>query len=116
MLAEALQAEADCPHATMMSVCADSYVRDNITVEVNGTPVTITKQQMQMAQSSVILVYEVKSDEFVESIGVESSYMLRHNDHTILRVGFDMGEKPRLFTMSNSRTQIKADFTTKSAQ
>ena len=110
-LTGALMAEGDCAPRDMMSVCGDQYVRENISLYVNGKPVTFEKELMEIQKGYVIITYKVISpDEKITNIKVDSSYMFKYNDHAILRISFSIDNINTSYNIKTSRRQIEAFF------
>ena len=109
-LAMALKQEADCPAATMLSHCAPAYVQDHVNVVVNGTKVGLTKVQQELTQRHLILTWKLNSNEPVESLNVNSTYMLSVSDHATLSVNCFLNERELYYTMSARKPAINVAY------
>ena len=109
-LAHALKQEADCPAATMLSHCAPAYVQERVNVLINGSKVALTKVQQELTQRHVILTWKLSSNEPVQSLKVNSTYMLSVSDHATLTVNCFLNERELYYTMSARKPAINVAY------
>lgn len=107
----ALKKEGDCSLKDMMRVCGNKYLEDNFQVEVNGRKMILNQEDIIIEKDFVILTYTIKLlNPKIDEIKVTGDYMFKYNDHAILKVIFDLGEKRRSFNIKNRRRTIIAKF------
>ena len=111
LLTVALMYEGDCPPREMLAVCGDQYLREHLKITVNCTETDLEKLSMEIQHRHVIFSYKVlHPNEQLRSIGVSSSYLLKYNDHAIVRTHFDIDLHTKSYDLNASRQSIEATF------
>lgn len=107
----ALKKEGTCSSKNMMRVCGNQYLKDHFQVEVNGRKMILHQEDIIIEKDFVILTYTIKLfTPKVKKIKVIGDYMFKYNDHSILKVIFDMNEERRTFSIKNRKRTIIAKF------
>lgn len=105
-LSHVLKKEGDCLPQDMLRVCADQYVQNNIQLMVNGKQVELAKQSQELTKESLIIAYKIDCIAPVQSIDIQSDYMIKYNDHAKVKVLSMLAEKNKVYSLSAKRKQI----------
>ena len=106
----ALKQEADCPAAAMMANCAPNYVKDHLSVQLNGKPVDMRKIQQELTQRHLIITWKLNNQEPVEQLRVNSTYMLALTNHATLGINCHLNQQERYYTMSARKSSINVSY------
>ena len=107
----ALKMEGDCELQDMMRVCGNKYLQENFGVKVNDENVVLKQESLSVEKDMVTVAYTIPiSKEAIKEIEVTSDYMFKYNDHSLLKVIFNMGGRIRNFNIKNKRRTITASF------
>lgn len=107
----ALKKEGTCEMKDMIRVCGNEYLIENFQVEVNGRKMNLNQESLNTEKDYIIITYTIDlSDSKIEEIKVKSDYMFKYNDHSILRVIFELGNSTRSFNIKNRKRTIIAKF------
>jgi hypothetical protein len=105
-LAVALAHEADCVPKDMMNICAERYLRDHIKLKLNGKSFHLVQEGLQLQKGYLILTYRVDNIQSVESIDIDSDYMLDYDSHAITKYVLQIDENIRYFSTKNQLRKI----------
>ena len=109
----ALKQEVDCPAAIMLSSCAPSFVQERMRVEVNGQSASLEKIDQELTQRHLIITWKLHSnDQQINSLELNSSYMLAYTDHATIGVNCFLNQQERYYTMSARKTAININWET----
>lgn len=109
-LVHALKKEGDCSAKTMLKECGDKFLKTYIKTKVNNKLVDLHRVGFEIEKDQIIFSYEVKNTSKIESISVESEYMLKYNPHGGIKVFFEINEHKSSYTMTERRKKITANF------
>ena len=107
----ALEKEGNCSLKDMLKVCGEKYFNKSICITVNNDSISLKSTDYQLEKEAVIFTYQIKlpSSE-INSIGVNSNYMLSYNDHGIVKASFLINDITSSYNLSSTRKQIIAHF------
>lgn len=105
-LTYALNAEAKCSPKDMLSVCANQYFQDHISMSINGKKVKLAKESQQLTKSSLIIKYNIPFKENIKKVDIQSDYMIKYNDHSKVKVVSKLTSKIVTYSLSAKKKQI----------
>ncbi len=106
----ALKEEGDCSPQMMLKECGDNFFKTYIKTKVNNEEVTLERTAFEIKQKQVVFNYKVKTHAKINSISLESDYMLKYNSHGGINVFFEIDEHRSSYTMTAIRKKITANF------
>ncbi len=105
-LAFALKKEAKCQPKDMLRICASEYVQQHIKVAINDEVIELKKLDQQLTKSSLIITYLIKCGAPIQSVNIQSDYMIQYNDHSKVKVISRLAEKDKSYSLSVKRKEI----------
>lgn len=106
-LSYALMNEGDCSPKDMLSECGNDYFLSHVTIKVNGVLVSLGEISMILEKASVTFQYQLDGVfDNIQSIEVESDYMLQYAEHARLRVFLDVADFQKNYSMDQNRKKI----------
>lgn len=107
----ALNKEGKCEKKDMMKVCGNHYVKENLEVTINGKIMTLNKASMQIERENIVVTYLIDFlDTEINQVEIKSDYMFKYNDHSLLKVIFELEGETRTFNIKNNRRSLIAKF------
>jgi len=109
MLTTALIREADCQPQDMMSVCGGQYLQDHVKIHVNGQLLSFSQQAMEVHKEYVVYRYYLgETDQSIQTIKVESDYLLDYYEHTVLKVKIGVEDLTKSYNLNATMKKIEA--------
>ncbi len=107
----ALKKEGACAPKDMMRLCGNQYLLNNLEISINDRSVQLSEESLDIEKDYVNLTYTISlSEPVIKDIKVKTDYMFSYNDHSIIKVVFDMDGPTRSFNIKNKRRSITARF------
>lgn len=109
--AHALEQEGKCTMKDMIRVCGNKYLLENFDILIDGQKPELVLESSSVNKDFIILTYNIPiPKKNIESIKVTSDYMFKYNDHSILKVIFEIYGPSRTFNIKDKKRTIRAKF------
>ncbi len=113
-LALALKKEQDCAPQDMIKECGNKYIQEHFKLILDQKDQAIKYTSHSLDKQNITYRFEFdlkgKKPEDIQQIIVNSDYMVKHNDHAILRIIFNLDANVRTFNISNHRNKIICNY------
>lgn len=106
-LSLALMYEGDCDSQNMISRCAEEYFTTHVHFSIDENPLNLIYQGLALQRDYVILTFVIEDLQSIENLGVESDYMLKHNDNAITKYHIEIGSETHHFSTRKQLQKIK---------
>ena len=105
-----LKSEGDCPSEKMISECGERYINQSIQVKVNNEDAVLKRKSLEVGKDYIVWLFQIgESYKVLNSLSVNSIYMLKYNDHGILHVKIVINEFSASYNMSAKRKSINVN-------